>query len=328
MLFIIKVYNILMQLKKNKNRARNVIKKNIRKKKNSIKDGCFLKPAISVDEIKSLSWNTPNLFINPKDDEEKRILIFTPTTGLVRMEWVQARYSQMIPTNWSFVDMQHYLSPRIAVGYQLADAQNLMAKELVEGDYKWVIYIEHDNVIPPDGFLRFNQYINDHNVPVVSGLYFLKSHFTEPLIYRGRGTSHFKDWKLGDRVWCDGAPFGFRLENAGLIKAAWKTSEEIIVGGVKTRRVFSQPRSIYYDKEAGIVIDKGGTSDLEWCTRIIEEKLLEKAGFPEYQKKKYPFLVDTNIFVKHIDQDGMMWPQSIPARYVSEDKNYKGKEVN
>ncbi len=30
-----------------------------------------------------------------------RFLIGTATTGLVRMEWVQARYSQLIPTNWS-----------------------------------------------------------------------------------------------------------------------------------------------------------------------------------------------------------------------------------
>ena len=32
-----------------------------------------------------------------------KLLIFTPTTGLVRMEWVRARYGQIIPTNWSNV---------------------------------------------------------------------------------------------------------------------------------------------------------------------------------------------------------------------------------
>ncbi len=284
-------------------------------------------PAVPLHDVKQASFNIPNLFVNDHADEvQKRILIFTPTTGLVRVEWMQARYGQIIPTNWSFVDMQQHLSPWLSVGYQLADAQNLMAREVVEGDYEWVIYVEHDNLLPPDGFLKFNQYINEHNTPVVSGLYFLKSDITEPLIYRGRGTSHFKDWKLGDKVWVDGIPFGFRLENAGLIKAAWETSEEYTVNGIKTRRVFSQPNSIWFDNESGGVVTKGGTTDLEWCTRIMKEKLLEKAGFPEHQKMKNPFLVDTSIFVRHIDQSGRQWPIAVPSRFIPP-KGYKGKEI-
>src|SRR3990167_9750639 len=125
----------------------------------------FMPPAVPLKDVKGLSFNTPNLFMNPEadaKDAKKRILIFTPTTGLVRVEWMQARYSQIIPTNWSFVDMQQHLSPWLSVGYQLADAQNLMAREVVDGDYEWIIYIEHDNLLPPDGFMRFNQYINDY----------------------------------------------------------------------------------------------------------------------------------------------------------------------
>lgn len=287
----------------------------------------FMPPAVPLKDVKKLSFNIPNLFQNgDTNDTKKRILIFTPTTGLVRVEWMQARYSQIIPTNWSFVDMQQHLSPWLSVVYQLADAQNLMAREVVDGDYEWIIYIEHDNILPPDGFMRLNQYINDYKVPVVSGLYFLKSDITEPLMYRGRGVSHFTDWKLGDKVWVDGIPFGFRLEHAGLIKAAWKESPEIVVNGIKTREVFRQPNSIWFDKESGGVIAKGGTTDLQWCTRIMKDKLFEKAGFPEYQKMRYPFLVDTNIFVKHIDQNGRIWPQAIPAKYIPPD-GYKGKIV-
>lgn len=302
-------------------------KQKVKKVKKSVEWKPFLKPAVPLENITRLSFNTPNIFSNDNPaDTKKRIMIFTPTTGLVRIEWVQARYSQIIPTNWSFVDMQQHLSPWISVGYQLADAQNLMAKEVVEGDYEWIIYVEHDNILPPDGFMRFNQYINDHNVPVVSGLYFLKSDITEPLIYRGRGVSHFRDWKLGDKVWVDGIPFGFRLEHAGLIKAAWAESEECVINGIKTRRVFKQPNSVWFDNEKGGIVSKGGTTDLEWCSRIINDKLLEKAGFPKYQKMKNPFLVDTNIFVRHIDQNGTVWPRAIPARYIPP-KGYKGREI-
>ncbi len=258
---------------------------------------------------------------------QKRVLVFSPTTGLVRMEWVQARYGQVIPTNWSHVEVTQFLNPYVPVGYQLADAQNMMAKLVVEQDYEWIIYIEHDNVIPPDGFLRFNQYINEQKIPVVSGLYWLKSNITEPLLYRGSGQSHFKDWKLGDRVWVDGIPFGFRLEHASLIKAAWEESEEYeVVQGVKTRRVFKQPGCSWFDEAKGGYVATGGTTDLEWCSRLIHENLFAKAGWPEFQKMKYPFLVDTNIFVKHIDHDGRIYPLAIPDRYIGP-KGYKGKTV-
>jgi hypothetical protein len=258
---------------------------------------------------------------------QKRILIFSPTTGLVRMEWVQARYGQIIPTNWSHVEITQFLNPYIPVGYQLADAQNLMAKTVVEQDYEWIIYIEHDNVIPPDGFLRFNQYINEQKIPVVSGLYWLKSNITEPLLYRGAGQSYFKDWKLGDRVWVDGIPFGFRLEHGSLIKAAWEESEEYeITPGVRTRRVFKQPGCSWFDEDKGGYVATGGTTDLEWCSRLINEGLFAKAGWPEFQKMKYPFLVDTNIFVKHIDQNGRVYPLAIPDRFLPP-KGYKGKTI-
>ena len=163
---------------------------------------------------------------------------------------------------------------------------------------------------------------------MVSGLYFLKSTFAEPLVYRGRGNSHFRDWKLGDRVWVDGCPIGFLLVHGSLIKAAWEESEEYEVMGQRTRQVFSQPNSIWFDEETGGIIAKGGTTDLQWCGRLMKDNLFTKAGWPKFQKMKYPFLVDTRIFIKHIDPSGTVWPLNIPARYIPDDKNYKGKEVN
>jgi len=291
------------------------------------------KPATSdsarpIGEVMDFSKWLPNVDINKeKDTWQKRVLIFTPTTGNVRVEWVQARYGQIIPTNWSFVEMAQFLSPYVPVSYQLADAQNLMAKIAVEGNYEWVLFIEHDNVLPPDAFIRFNEYINRATIPMVSGLYFLRSTFTEPLVYRGRGNSHFRDWKLGDKVWADGVPMGALLVHGSLIKAAWEESPEITIQGVKTREVFQQPKTMWYDPENGGVVAKGGTTDLEWCSRLMKDGLFAKAGWPEFQKMKYPILVDTNIFVRHIDPDGTMWPLQMPTRFIPEDKNYKGKDI-
>ncbi len=259
---------------------------------------------------------------SPKNDAKwnNRVIIFTPTRGLVRHEWVQARFGQIIPTNWSMVELLQFCSPYCPLEYQLADAQNLLAKKVVEDDYDWIIYIEDDNVIPFDTIVRFNRYMNEGKIPVVSGIYFTKSDPGEPLIYRGQGNSYFKDWKFGDLVWADGIPFGCRLESAKLIKEAWKTSPEYTVNGVVTRRVFEQPNRVFFDHEKGGYAATGGTTDLAWCKRIIQEDLLTKAGFPEIAKMPFPFLVDTNIFVKHIDQNGRQYPLQVPKEFLPDDK--------
>lgn len=238
-----------------------------------------------------------------------RVLIFTPTRGMIRSEWMQGRYGQIIPTNWSHVELLQYLSAYMPQEYQLADAQNLMARLVVEHDYEWILYIEDDNVLPPDTFVKMNQYMNEKKVPIVSGIYFTKSNPSEPIIYRGRGNSYYSNWKMGDKVWVDGIPFGCRLEHASLIKAAWKESEEYMVANTLTRKVFQQPNIMWFDPNKGGTASRVGTTDLEWCSRLMRDNLFKKAGWEKFQNKKYPFLVDTNIFVKHIDQNGVQYPQ-------------------
>jgi hypothetical protein len=264
--------------------------------------------------------------ISPKKGWKHRVIIFTPTTGLVRMEWVLGRYGQIIPTNWSNIDLSQFMYSYIPIDYQLADAQNLMAKKVVEYDTEWVLFLEHDNVLEQSAFAKINQYMLKGNIPVVSGIYFTKSMPPEPILYRGRGTGYFGKWKLGDKVWVDGVPFGFTLCHGSIIRAAWNESEEYMVGGEKTRRVFMHPQKMWYDKGKGAYMATSGTTDLEWCTRIMRDKLFEKAGFPKFQKMKHPFLVDTNIFVWHIDELGKKHPLYIPKEFQPP-KNYKGKVI-
>lgn len=246
-----------------------------------------------------------------------RLLVATPATGNIRMEWALARYGQIIPTNWSHVDVLQWLNPFVPMRFLLPDAENIIAKNVVEGEFEWLLSIEEDNVIPTDAFIRINRYIQEKTVPIVSGLYFTKSHPAEPIMYRGRGNGAFHDWKYGDKVWVDGIPFGFTLIHGSIIKALWDESEEYEVNGQKTRKVFRVPGAIIGSPESGAYSTVNGTTDLDFCTRIMENKIFEKAGWPEFQKKKYPFLVDTNLFVKHIDQQGRMYPLGgMPQRYL------------
>jgi hypothetical protein len=188
------------------------------------------------------------------------------------------------------------------------DAQNIIVKQAVEGKYQWLLLIEHDTIPPADAFIRFNQYMRDEKIPVVSGLYYARSRPSEPLVFRGRGNSFYGDWQPGDMVWCDGVPTGMLLIHCSILRAMWDESPEYSVRGTITRRVFETPRNVWIDPTTHQFNSESGTSDLAWCDRVMKGGFFEKAGWKEYQEKEYPFCVDTNIFCKHIDPDGQQYP--------------------
>src|SRR3990167_1689980 len=130
--------------------------RNMKKNKKSLRD---IDVRLRYDKYTGDSWTN-------------RLLIATPTLGLVRMEWVLARYRQVIPTNWSTVEVMQWVNGYVTQGFILADAENLIAKTMVEGNYEWLISIESDNVIPQNAFQLLNEYMCSKKVPIVSGLYF------------------------------------------------------------------------------------------------------------------------------------------------------------
>ena len=85
-----------------------------------------------------------------------RILVGIPTTGLIRYEWAVARYGQVIPCNWSQVECLHFYSPASPVGFQVADARNLICNVALRENFEWVFFIDHDVVLSPITVLRWN----------------------------------------------------------------------------------------------------------------------------------------------------------------------------
>lgn len=240
-----------------------------------------------------------------------RVLVATPTMGNIRMEWALARWGQIIPMNWTMVQYMEYINSYVPMNYTVPDAQNLIVKEALEKGFEWLLLIEDDTAPQPDAFVRLNKYMRDRTVPVISGVYFSRSEPSEPLVFRGRGNSVYWDWKFGDLVWCDGVPTGFLLIHCSILKAMWDESPEYISKGQTVRRVFDVPEEVRMNPELTMIETLTGTSDLRWCTRVMKEGFFEKAGWPKYQKMKYPFLVDTNILCMHIDKDGTVYPPNL-----------------
>ena len=252
-----------------------------------------------------------------------RLCIGTPTTGTCRVEWVSARYGQILPTNWSMFEVKPWITTVMPLRYLVAEAQNIIVQRAVEQKAEWLLLIEQDNVLPIDAFVKFNQYMIKGDIPVISGLYFTKSVPPEPMIYMGPGKGYYDKWKMGDKVWAWGVPTGSLLIHMSIIKKVWEESPEYNAGGLMVRRVFETPAKVWFDETTGNMRSETGTSDLAWCDRVIKGKFFEKAGWPKYQKMKYPFLCDTSIFVKHIDDQGRQWPLEVPKQYLGEVKKRK-----
>jgi len=202
-------------------------------------------------------------------------------------------------------------SHQIPMGYLVADAQNIIVHTAVNENFQWMLLVEDDVILPPDAFLKFNDYMKQEKFPVVSGLYFLKCNPSEPLVYRGRGNSCYTNFKLGGKIWADGVPTGCLLVHCSILKLMYSESPEYITGnGQKVRKVFDTPAKVWQDPETHQMQYAVGTSDLYWCDRVIHENVLERAGWKAIAKRKYPFLVDTSILCRHIDlSSGRTYPQ-------------------
>jgi hypothetical protein len=243
-----------------------------------------------------------------------RVLVGIPTTGLVRYEWVLGRYGQVIPCNWSQAEYVHFYEAYSPIGYQVADARNLVAECAIRENYEWLFFIDHDTIIPPITILRWNDYMLEKKYPVFSGLYFTKSEPSEPLIYRGRGNSYYSKWKFGDKVWVDAVPMGCTVIHVPLLRAMWDDPKIPFYtlgtqsGPRNVKKIFRTPAQTYWDPEKNSWFSNTGTEDLDWCSRVIDGGYFKKAGWSEYHNKEFPFLIDTDIFCRHIDVSGIQFP--------------------
>lgn len=260
--------------------------------------------------------------VNPKPGSGNvDILLGTPTLGVVRIEWYNAMQSMVSPPNWATVRS----TPN---GYTVPDAQNMLVDTVLRGRFKALLLIEDDTCPPPEALIVFDRWLwkmeRRKAPPVVSGLYHIKGSAEvrrgkrgkiemlgpEPLAYRGSGTRAYRDWKYGDFIWVCGVPTGALLVHRSVLEA-WSREPDVetyTVAGYPfpLRRIFAQPSKVWVEDD-GVHVSSG-TSDLWWSDQTIQRGLLKKAGWPAFQKKEYPYLIDTSLRFGHIDRaTGIMY---------------------
>lgn len=229
-----------------------------------------------------------------------RILVGIPTLGTVRIEWHNAVNGFVIPVNWSN-------SMQTPIGFPVDDAQNIVCKEAMEKNFEWLFLLEDDVIPPPDLFVQLERYLTKGDIPIVSGLYPLKSNIPMPFVFRGRGNGVYTQFETGDKVWADGVPTGCLLIHMSIIKELAKVSETYTLRAnqsqVRLPRIFLTPRQVFSDPALATYQKLVGTSDLFFCDQLQEKGILRKAGWKAIAKRQYPYLVDTAINCGHIDRD-------------------------
>lgn len=225
------------------------------------------------------------------------------------MEWAHARFGQIVPMNWESSGFDIFMT---TVGFNIDDAYNSIVAHALTLGVEWLITIEDDVILPPNAFIKLEEWQRKGDVPVVSGLYYLKSEPTLPLVFRGRGNGAYKDFLVGDHVWCDGLPMGCLMIHTSLLRWVWDRSPEYnSADGQKLRKVFETPRQVFYDPESGGFQRMSGTQDLYFFDKLLEHDVLSKTGWKNVARKKWPFLCDTSIFCQHIcRQTGRQYPGS------------------
>lgn len=252
----------------------------------------------------------------PRPPADPRILVAVPSTGIVRFEWAMSFAGLIQPVNWS----SSMTFPRIdrfgPIGFHVAKARNLCVEALLRAGHDWLFFLDHDTIPPPDLWVRLNQYTQSAKYPIVSGVYYHKGAPSYPLIFRGRGNGCYMEWRRGEKVWADGIPMGCALIHRRIFEHLPKVQ---LTDGTGGRGWFDTPRFAKVDPETNDFHKEIGTEDLDFCERVIRHKVLAKAGWPQLQRKKFPFLVDTGIWCTHISNDGQVFPSLVPKVGVRAD---------
>ena len=261
------------------------------------------------EKVLGMGYREGSVLIGNVAKPYNRVMVGIPMTGLVRAEWVIARYGQVIPCNWSQTDAIQWLDQYTPIDFLVADARNIVAHHCILQEFDWLFFIDHDVILPPHTVLAMNERMLKGDIPIWSGLYFTKSKPSEPLVYRGRGTGYYPDWELGDKVWVDGLPMGCTMIHSSILREMATLSEEYEPKpGLVVKEIFRTPARTWFDAEACKWYSATGTEDLEFLAKVKDSDVLGKAGWDQYVDKEFPFMVDTSIFCRHIDNDGMQYP--------------------
>jgi hypothetical protein len=201
--------------------------------------------------------------------KQQRTLMLLPAAKMVSSRAALSWLNMIVPPNQSFARWL-LLGDEVGVAYSNAIEAALAHPELSKWEY--ILTVEHDNVLPQDGFLRLlRQMEGNPGLACISGLYFTKGEGGVPQIW-GDVSDPVPNYRpqppVADRlIECYGVGMGFALFRMSMFKDK------------------NLPRPLFRTKastEEGV-----GTQDLTF--------------WGEAHKLGYRCAVDCGVLVGHID---------------------------
>lgn len=193
-----------------------------------------------------------------------------PCGATIPTRVVQTWLQMATPMNQKFVRI-FAQGMEVGAAYTAAIDNILQHPQLKE--YKYVLTIEHDNMVSYDSLLKLYDSIGDFDA--ISGLYFTKGEGGKPMCYGRPGTEGFEPFlpTEGGVVPCNGTGMGFLLMKMEMLKDP----------------NFPKPIFETVQDERGM-----GTQDLMFAKEAI--------------KLGYKFAVDTDVKIGHFDLSAdMVW---------------------
>ena len=193
-----------------------------------------------------------------------------PTRGVIPAKVVENWLGMMTPMNQKFMRM---FVEGMEVGAAYSHAINNILNHPELSKWKYVLTLEEDNIVPPDGLLKLIEHIGEYDA--IGGLYWTKGECGQPMCY-GDPAAFPKNFipqipVPNSLTPCNGLGMGFTLFKLDVFR-----NENLPKPIFETRQVYTP----------GVGVE-GYTQDL---------KFFENAG-----KLGYKFACDASVLVGHFD---------------------------
>jgi len=177
-----------------------------------------------------------------------KLLIGIPSRGMVSAHWVIPLLKQGNPINTT-------IEYRFIIGKEVGIARNELVEEALKMKADYLFFLDDDVIISPNTITRLIN-IADEKKDIVAGVYYTKQIPPQPLIFKGRGTGSFKNWKVGEILDdIDGVGMGLTLIKTEIfekLKKPWFKTIEAEKFTTKQGQVisFSTDEALYFCNKA------------------------------------------------------------------------------
>lgn len=223
------------------------------------------------------------------------LLFGMPLTGRpIPPDVMFAFHSMAFPMNYNHVVLQ-------LRGLPVDEARNRFAEYALENNCKYIFTWDEDVACPPQTIPELIYKMEHHpEIAVCGGVYCLKRHPAEPLVFRGNGNGPFWDWKAGEFFEVTGIGMGCTIIRTDVFK--------------DLKKPWFKTEFNYTNMLDGIGGVETWTEDLWFCERVT------KTG-------KWKVYVDASLLCTHYDMttcEGFKLPEdSKPVQHLHVSKGKK-----